>query len=106
MYNLIYFHLQHTKETVAVKIQKPINLEDPAEWQREIKIFEILKRSPHDNIVRVLDVQKDTVSNKEVLIMEFCKGKSLRDLLKDSCPHGLSDSLFLLLLGHLGTIQF
>lgn len=78
-------------------------INSPQELQREVKMWQILMDSPHDNIVKMLAIEEDEVSGKRVLIMEYCSGGSLHETLKKH-KSGLPDAELLLVLEHLGNI--
>lgn len=70
--------------------------------------FDVLKKVKHENIVKLLDVEIETVSgspkvdNNKVIVMELCTGGSLFTILDDpENMFGLCEDEFLLVIKHL-----
>jgi len=71
-----------TGNIVAVKVLRQTMSENPHMvelFMREGKIGMTLQ---HPNIVRILDVGKDSQTNKYYIVMEFVEGGNLRDILR------------------------
>jgi serine/threonine protein kinase len=54
---------------VAVKLMKLRRGEDRAAWQHELKCARLLQASPHDNVVKVLDIFEDPGNDIAALTM-------------------------------------
>ncbi|MGD0675293.1 MAG: serine/threonine-protein kinase [Polyangiaceae bacterium] len=67
---------------VALKILHDDVAKDDVALERFKREYEISALLPHEHIVRVLDFQRDPVSNTWVLVMEFLDGEELRYTLK------------------------
>ncbi|XP_028652526.1 inhibitor of nuclear factor kappa-B kinase subunit epsilon [Erpetoichthys calabaricus] len=86
-------------ELVAVKVFNPVSYLRPYEVQ--MREFEMLRKLNHVNIVKLFTLEEVTHVNtkQKVLVMEFCSGGSLLNLLEDpENMYGLSESEFLIVL--------
>ncbi|KAG2467924.1 IKKE kinase, partial [Polypterus senegalus] len=86
-------------ELVAVKVFNPVSYLRPYEVQ--MREFEMLRKLNHINIVKLFTLEEVTHVNtkQKVLVMEFCSGGSLLNLLEDpENMYGLSESEFLIVL--------
>lgn len=72
---------KHTGELYAVKTFNQLSyIRSPIVQARE---FEVLRRLNHENIVRLLYIEKESSTGADVLVMELCTGGSLFNLLDD-----------------------
>ncbi|KAA0707755.1 Inhibitor of nuclear factor kappa-B kinase subunit epsilon [Triplophysa tibetana] len=87
-----------TGELVAVKVFNLASYNRPYEVQ--MREFEMLQRLSHVNIVKLFAVDEMHMNPKQkVLVMEFCSGGSLLNLLeKPENAYGLCESEFLIVL--------
>uniref|UniRef100_A0A8C2E579 Inhibitor of nuclear factor kappa B kinase subunit epsilon n=1 Tax=Cyprinus carpio TaxID=7962 RepID=A0A8C2E579_CYPCA len=87
-----------TGEVVAVKVFNLASYNRPYEVQT--REFEVLQRLNHVNIVKFFAVEELHMNPKQkVLVMEFCSGGSLLNLLEDpENAFGLPESEFLIVL--------
>lgn len=87
-----------TGELVAVKVFNLLSYNRPYEVQ--IREFEVLQRLNHINIVKLFAVEEMHMNPKQkVLVMEFCSGGSLLNLLEEpQNAFGLPESEFLIVL--------
>ncbi|KAL6464504.1 hypothetical protein MHYP_G00268210 [Metynnis hypsauchen] len=87
-----------TGELVAVKVFNMASYSRPYEVQ--MREFEILRKLNHVNIVKLFDVEEMHMNPKQkVLVMEFCSGGSLLNVLEDpENAFGLPESEFLIVL--------
>ncbi|XP_028853342.1 inhibitor of nuclear factor kappa-B kinase subunit epsilon [Denticeps clupeoides] len=87
-----------TGELVAVKVFNVASYSRPYEVQ--MREFEMLRRLSHVNIVRLFAVEEMHMNPKQkVLVMEFCSGGSLLNLLEEpENAFGLSEPEFLVVL--------
>ncbi|XP_073681575.1 inhibitor of nuclear factor kappa-B kinase subunit epsilon [Garra rufa] len=85
-------------ELVAAKVFNLVSYNRPYEVQ--IREFEVLKRLNHVNIVKLFAVEEMHMNPKQkVLVMEFCSGGSLLNLLEEpENAFGLPESEFLIVL--------
>ena len=67
---------------IALKVLHEDVARDEVALERFKREYEISALLPHEHIVRVLDFQRDMVSNSWILIMEFLDGEELRYVLK------------------------
>ncbi|XP_060598323.1 serine/threonine-protein kinase TBK1-like isoform X3 [Ruditapes philippinarum] len=67
--------------------------------QREIETLRSLR---HENIVKLIALETETVTGNEVLVMEYCSGGSLYTMLEQpQYAYGFPETEFLLFLRHL-----
>ncbi|KAL7837283.1 hypothetical protein SRHO_G00269940 [Serrasalmus rhombeus] len=86
-----------TGELVAVKVFNMASYSRPYEVQ--IREFEILRKLNHVNIVKLFAVEEIHIPKQKVLVMEFCSGGSLLNVLEDpENAFGLPESEFLIVL--------
>ncbi|XP_016299069.1 inhibitor of nuclear factor kappa-B kinase subunit epsilon-like [Sinocyclocheilus anshuiensis] len=87
-----------TGELVAVKVFNLVSYNRPYEVQ--MREFEVLQKLNHVNIVKLFAVEKMHMNPKQkVLVMEFCSGGSLLNLLEEpENAFGLPESEFLIVL--------
>ncbi|KAL7843514.1 hypothetical protein AOLI_G00250260 [Acnodon oligacanthus] len=87
-----------TGELVAVKVFNLASYSRPYEVQ--MREFEILRKLNHVNIVKLFAVEEIHINPKQkVLVMEFCSGGSLLNVLEDpENAFGLLESEFLIVL--------
>uniref|UniRef100_A0A673KZY7 Inhibitor of nuclear factor kappa-B kinase subunit epsilon-like n=1 Tax=Sinocyclocheilus rhinocerous TaxID=307959 RepID=A0A673KZY7_9TELE len=87
-----------TGELVAVKVFNLVSYNRPYEVQ--MREFEVLQRLNHVNIVKLFAVEEMHMNPKQkVLVMEFCSGGSLLNLLEEpEHAFGLPESEFLIVL--------
>lgn len=70
-----------TGELYAVKtFDRMTSMQSLAGQRRE---FEVMRKVKHENIVRLLDIEEESVSHVKVIIMELCTGGSLLSLLDE-----------------------
>uniref|UniRef100_A0A8C6TCN4 Inhibitor of nuclear factor kappa B kinase subunit epsilon n=1 Tax=Neogobius melanostomus TaxID=47308 RepID=A0A8C6TCN4_9GOBI len=85
-----------TGELVAVKVFNGISYNRPHEVQ--MREFELLRKLNHNNIIRLHAVE-ELPSKQKVLVMEYCPGGSLLNVLEDpENAFGLAESEFLTVL--------
>ncbi|XP_041837222.1 inhibitor of nuclear factor kappa-B kinase subunit epsilon [Melanotaenia boesemani] len=83
-------------ELVAVKVFNILSYSRPHDVQ--MREFEMLRKLNHSNIVRLFAVE-ELPSRQKVLVMEFCSGGSLLNLLEDpENAYGLPETEFLTVL--------
>ncbi|XP_076115967.1 serine/threonine-protein kinase TBK1-like isoform X1 [Mytilus galloprovincialis] len=88
-----------TGEKRALKVPKRAGADKAT--QRET---DALLSFRHTNIVQLFGIEDEMVSNKTVIVMEFCSGGSLQTMLQEpEYMNGLPDILFTLLLTHLAS---
>jgi len=70
---------------VALKVVHPHLLATPGFFKRFLREAEIGKAIHHENVVRTLDIDALLVEDKQVhyMVLEYVRGKSLRELLHD-----------------------
>uniref|UniRef100_A0A672RRY3 Inhibitor of nuclear factor kappa-B kinase subunit epsilon-like n=1 Tax=Sinocyclocheilus grahami TaxID=75366 RepID=A0A672RRY3_SINGR len=87
-----------TGELVAVKVFNLVSYNRPYEVQ--MREFEVLQRLNHVNIVKLFAVEEMHMNPKQkVLVMEFCSGGSLLNLLEEpENAFGLPESEFFIVL--------
>ncbi|KAI5614420.1 inhibitor of nuclear factor kappa-B kinase subunit epsilon, partial [Silurus asotus] len=87
-----------TSEVVAVKVFNIASYSRPYEVQ--IREFEMLRRLNHVNIVKLFTIEEIQGNPKQkVLVMEYCSGGSLLNLLEEpENAFGLPESEFLIVL--------
>uniref|UniRef100_A0A9J8A4T8 Inhibitor of nuclear factor kappa B kinase subunit epsilon n=1 Tax=Cyprinus carpio carpio TaxID=630221 RepID=A0A9J8A4T8_CYPCA len=87
-----------TGELVAVKVFNLASYNRPYEVQ--MREFEVLQKLNHVNIVKLFAVEEMHMNPKQkVLVMEFCSGGSLLNLLEEpENAFGLAESEFLIVL--------
>lgn len=87
-----------TGELVAVKVFNSVSYSRPYEVQ--MREFEVLQRLNHVNIVKLLALEEIHMNPKQkVLVMEYCSGGSLLNLLEEpEHAFGLPESEFLIVL--------
>ncbi|CAL1547530.1 unnamed protein product, partial [Lymnaea stagnalis] len=87
----------NTGQVVAVKVFHDY-ITQKADDIRELELLQQLK---HENIIRLITIEKIQSTLKNVLVMEYCEGGSLHHML-DQPPYyyGLSEEEFLLVLSH------
>jgi hypothetical protein len=73
---------KETDSRVALKVLHEDVSKDGISLERFKREYEISSLLPHDHIVRVLDFQRDPVSQTWMLVMEFLDGEELRVVLK------------------------
>jgi protein-serine/threonine kinase len=83
----VYLGLYNGKD-VAVKIitSQDMNKKIMNQLGRELKIINILMNYPHSNILEYYKI--DTIENYTIIIMEYCKGGELKQLIDE----GISES--------------
>ncbi|CAN9512323.1 unnamed protein product [Ophioblennius macclurei] len=83
-------------ELVAVKVFNAVSYNRPHDVQ--MREFEMLRKLNHSNIVRLFTVE-ELPSKQKVLVMEYCSGGSLLNLLEEpENAFGLSETEFLTVL--------
>lgn len=88
-----------TGEKRALKVPKRTGADKAT--QRETDALLSLR---HRNIVQLFGIEDEMISNKTVIVMEFCSGGSLQTMLQEpEYMNGLPDILFTLLLTHLAS---
>ncbi|XP_062842259.1 inhibitor of nuclear factor kappa-B kinase subunit epsilon isoform X2 [Trichomycterus rosablanca] len=89
---------KRTGEVVAVKVFNTASFSRPYEVQ--MREFEMLRKLNHVNIVKLFTVEEMHLNPKQkVLVMEYCSGGSLLNLLEEpENAFGLSESEFLVVL--------
>ncbi|KAK3512887.1 hypothetical protein QTP70_028953 [Hemibagrus guttatus] len=87
-----------TSEVVAVKVFNMASYSRPYEVQ--MREFEVLRRLNHVNIVKLFTIEEiQTNPKQKVLVMEYCSGGSLLNLLEEpENAFGLPESEFLIVL--------
>ncbi|XP_066528016.1 inhibitor of nuclear factor kappa-B kinase subunit epsilon isoform X2 [Hoplias malabaricus] len=87
-----------TGEVVAVKVFNMTSYSRPYEVQ--IREFEVLRKLNHINIVRLFAVEElNTNPTQKVLVVEYCSGGSLLNMLEDpENAFGVPESEFLVVL--------
>ena len=73
---------KQTDTRIAVKVLHEDVARDNVSLERFKREYEISAKLPHDHIVKVLDFQRDPVSQTWILVMEFLEGEELRYILK------------------------
>ncbi len=73
---------KQTDTRIAVKVLHEDVARDDVSLERFKREYEISAKLPHDHIVKVLDFQRDPVSQTWILVMEFLEGEELRYVLK------------------------
>ena len=73
---------KQTDTRIAVKVLHDDVAKDEVALERFKREYEINASLPHEHIVKVLDFQRDTVSQAWLLVMEFLDGEELRYVLK------------------------
>ncbi|XP_029948368.1 inhibitor of nuclear factor kappa-B kinase subunit epsilon [Salarias fasciatus] len=87
---------KRTGELVAVKVFNAVSYNRPQDVQ--MREFEMLRKLSHSNIVRLFTVE-ELPSKQKVLVMEYCSGGSLLNLLEEpENAFGLSETEFLTVL--------
>uniref|UniRef100_A0A3Q2DRI8 Inhibitor of nuclear factor kappa B kinase subunit epsilon n=1 Tax=Cyprinodon variegatus TaxID=28743 RepID=A0A3Q2DRI8_CYPVA len=85
-------------ELVAVKVFNVLSYSRPHDVQ--MREFEMLRKLNHSNIVRLFAVEE---TKQKVLVMEYCSGGSLLNLLEDpENAFGLPEAEFLTVLQCIG----
>ncbi len=67
---------------IAVKVLHGDVAKDEVSLERFKREYEISSQLPHDHIVKVLDFQRDQLTQVWLLVMEFLEGEELRFVLK------------------------
>lgn len=84
-----------TGDFVAVKYY----LQNKFTKQPYLREFDIMRKLKHENIIKLLAIEDITQKSKKVLIMEFCSGGSLYEVLNEPRNrNGLEEEEFLQLL--------
>uniref|UniRef100_A0A3Q3ATH3 Inhibitor of nuclear factor kappa B kinase subunit epsilon n=1 Tax=Kryptolebias marmoratus TaxID=37003 RepID=A0A3Q3ATH3_KRYMA len=85
-------------ELVAVKVFNTLSYNRPHDVQ--MREFEMLRKLNHNNIVRLFAVEEVNLPTKQkVLVMEYCSGRSLLNLLEEpENAFGLPEAEFLTVL--------
>jgi serine/threonine protein kinase len=80
---------------VALKVLHPQLLGRPGAFQRFLREAESGKRIDHPNVVRTYEVDAAVVDEKDVhfLVMEYARGRTLRDHLDEEGPLGEAEIL-------------
>ncbi|XP_041051559.1 inhibitor of nuclear factor kappa-B kinase subunit epsilon isoform X1 [Carcharodon carcharias] len=87
-----------TGDQYAVKVFNHVSYLRPYEVQ--MREFEMLRKLNHKNIVKLFAVEEVGVTKQKVLVMEYCAGGSLLNVLEESeNAFGLSEAEFLIVLG-------
>jgi eukaryotic-like serine/threonine-protein kinase len=73
---------KQTDTRIAVKVLHEDVAQDEISLERFKREYEISAKLPHEHIVKVLDFQRDMVSDTWLLVMEYLDGEELRFLLK------------------------
>ncbi|XP_052284351.1 serine/threonine-protein kinase TBK1-like isoform X2 [Dreissena polymorpha] len=97
---VFYGRNKDTGDVCAIKVfYERISRHIPSTRHREI---DSMRRLQHDNIVKLIDLEKETDSNTEVLVMEYCAGGSLYSMLEQpQYAFGFPESEFRLFLKHI-----
>ncbi|CAH1784808.1 unnamed protein product [Owenia fusiformis] len=83
----------------AVKMFNPQSHARPQDVK--VREFDVLKKLDHDNIVRLLTIEVEQITNAHVIVMELCTGGSLYNILDSPVnAYGLEEDEFLLVLQH------
>ncbi|RWS23815.1 Serine/threonine-protein kinase TBK1-like protein, partial [Leptotrombidium deliense] len=92
---------KNTGEAVAVKCFTNPNSQ-PIYIQKRLREFELLKKLNHENIVKLIAIEKEYTETKDfVLVMELCRGNCLLDILRDGEHYnGFEDKEFLNIVKH------
>ncbi|MHC4407681.1 MAG: serine/threonine-protein kinase [Planctomycetota bacterium] len=79
----VYLAVTPSGHRVALKVVHPHLVNTPGFFKRFLREGEIGRKVKHENVVRTLDVDATTIDDKQVnyMVMEFVRGKSLRELL-------------------------
>ncbi|XP_041347056.1 serine/threonine-protein kinase TBK1-like [Gigantopelta aegis] len=86
-------------KTGEIRALKVFGLRADHDMDREIKALQNLR---HPNIIKFYGMEEELGSKKLTVIMEFCEGGSLLDLLnKPENAYGMDEDEFLLLLKHM-----
>ncbi|XP_060701254.1 serine/threonine-protein kinase TBK1-like isoform X2 [Hemiscyllium ocellatum] len=86
-----------TGDQYAVKVFNHVSYLRPYEVQ--MREFEMLRKLNHKNIVKLFAVEEVGTSKQKVLVMEYCAGGSLLNVLEESeNAFGLSEAEFLIVL--------
>uniref|UniRef100_H3ARH4 Inhibitor of nuclear factor kappa B kinase subunit epsilon n=1 Tax=Latimeria chalumnae TaxID=7897 RepID=H3ARH4_LATCH len=86
-----------TGDLVAVKVFNNVSFMRPYEVQ--MREFEMLRKLNHKNIVKLFAVEEAANTKQKVLVMEYCAGGSLLNVLEEpENAFGLSESEFLIVL--------
>ncbi|XP_038676399.1 serine/threonine-protein kinase TBK1-like [Scyliorhinus canicula] len=87
-----------TGDQYAVKVFNHVSYLRPYEVQ--MREFEMLRKLNHKNIVKLFAVEEVGATKQKVLVMEYCAGGSLLNVLEESeNAFGLSESEFLIVMG-------
>ncbi|XP_072134794.1 inhibitor of nuclear factor kappa-B kinase subunit epsilon [Mobula birostris] len=88
---------KQTGDHYAVKVFNHVSYMRPYEVQ--MREFEMLRKLNHKNIVKLFAVEEVGSTKQKVLVMEYCAGGSLLNVLEESeNAFGLSESEFLIVL--------
>lgn len=88
---------KQTGDHYAVKVFNHVSYLRPYEVQ--MREFDMLRKLNHKNIVKLLAVEEVGSTKQKVLVMEYCAGASLHNVLEESeNAFGLSESEFLIVL--------
>ncbi|XP_067913633.1 serine/threonine-protein kinase TBK1-like isoform X3 [Heterodontus francisci] len=86
-----------TGDQYAVKVFNHVSYLRPYEVQ--MREFEMLRKLNHKNIVKLFAVEEVGITKQKVLVMEYCAGGSLLNVLEESeNAFGLSEAEFLIVL--------
>ncbi|XP_048468180.1 serine/threonine-protein kinase TBK1-like isoform X2 [Rhincodon typus] len=86
-----------TGDQYAVKVFNHVSYLRPYEVQ--MREFEMLRKLNHKNIVKLFAVEEVGATKQKVLVMEYCSGGSLLNVLEESeNAFGLSEAEFLIVL--------
>lgn len=79
-------YLAHHPATARVAAIKQLNIHNPQRAKRFVREIRIMKNSDHPNILGYIDNDLDAAGNKPFLVMEYCSGGSLQNLLEETGP--------------------
>ncbi|GJL49608.1 MAG: hypothetical protein NPIRA01_08350 [Nitrospirales bacterium] len=89
---VIYHVLDLTlRRQVAIKVLHPQFSSDPAFAQRFLREARAMARLDHPNIMRIYAVEEE--QNRHYIVMEYCPGKDLKDLIREQSPLSLTHAL-------------
>ncbi|WP_454063405.1 protein kinase domain-containing protein [Candidatus Nitrospira salsa] len=89
---VIYHALDLTlRRQVAIKVLHPQFSSDPAFAQRFLREARAMARLDHPNIMRIYAVEEE--QNRHYIVMEYCPGKDLKDLIREQSPLSLTHAL-------------
>ena len=91
----IVYQVRHTalESVLALKVLPAYLLENPEMVERFYHEARVMAQLNHPHIVRVLDIDRDEALNFHYFIMEYIRGKTLSQYLRDQGPLPLAEVL-------------